>query len=227
MKKKDKIILIIFILITGIILSLISLKGIYLGYQSMQGNNVLKVDNIKEEETSEINNTEIKNDLFVEPIAEFEERITKKPFGIYITSNNSPVQPEKFQGYHTGSDVEYEDVDYEVEVFAIENGRVILSQWVSGYGGVVAISHNIENENVISLYGHLDPESLMSINSEANKGDVIGILGEGGTNETDYERKHLHLGIIKGSKINLRGYVNNEGELSEWYDPVEFLKKIK
>lgn len=224
MRKKNKIILTIFIITIGTILSLVSLKGIYLAYQSMQGDNVLKVDNIKEEETSEINNAEIKNDLFTEPIAEFEKRITKKPFGIYITPQNSPVQPEKFQGYHTGSDVEYEDVDSGVEVFAIENGRVILSRWVSGYGGVVAISHNIENENVVSLYGHLDPESLMSINSEANKGDIIGILGEGGTNETDYERKHLHLGIIKGSAINLKGYVQSEEELNGWYDPVEFLK---
>lgn len=44
------------------------------------------------------------------PIAEFEKRITKKPFGIYITPQNSPVQPERFTGYHTGVDVEYEDI---------------------------------------------------------------------------------------------------------------------
>jgi hypothetical protein len=33
--------------------------------------------------------------------------LQKKPFGIYITPENSPVQPENFTGYHTGIDVEY------------------------------------------------------------------------------------------------------------------------
>ncbi|NQU99099.1 MAG: M23 family metallopeptidase [Parcubacteria group bacterium] len=176
---------------------------------------------------AEVKSEDIENDEneFVEPIAEFVKRITKKPFGIYIEPSSSPVQPEKFQGYHTGSDVEYEDVDYEVEVFAIENGKVILSKWVSGYGGVVAISHNIENENVIFLYGHLDPESLVSINNEVIKGSKIGILGDGETSETDFERKHLHFGIIKGNSIDLKGYVNNESGLGGWYNPVEFLKR--
>ena len=38
-------------------------------------------------------------------------RITKKPFGIFITTQNSPVQPERFSGYHTGVDVEYKDAE--------------------------------------------------------------------------------------------------------------------
>src|SRR5438105_4096773 len=40
------------------------------------------------------------------PIGNSLSRVTKKPFGIYITPQNSPVQPEKFKGYHTGVDFE-------------------------------------------------------------------------------------------------------------------------
>ncbi len=192
-------------------------------------NNVDNNENkININETENNINTEaekVDNNKPIEPIAEFEKRITKKPFGIYITPQNSPVQPERFQGYHTGSDVEYEDVENEVEVFSIADGNVILSRWVSGYGGFLAITHNINNENIISLYGHLNPDSLININSEVKKGDKIGILGRGFTNETDNERKHLHFAILKGSSLDLRGYVQSKGELDKWYNPIDYLNK--
>lgn len=231
MTKKNKIILTIVILIIGIFLSMVSLKGIYLAYRGFMGDDLSdeidfkkKDKEVKGTKEEDLQASEVDNKIFTEPIVEFEKRITKKPFGIYIDPVNSPVQPERFQGYHTGVDVEYEDVKDEIDVLSIADGKIILSRWVSGYGGVVAISHNIENENIISLYGHLDPESLVSINKEINKGDKIGILGDGETNETDYERKHLHFGIIKGGEVDLRGYVNSENELKGWYDPVEFIK---
>ena len=34
------------------------------------------------------------------------QRITKKPFGIFVSPSHSPIQPEKFMGYHTGTDFE-------------------------------------------------------------------------------------------------------------------------
>jgi len=46
------------------------------------------------------------------PVNQFFARITKKPFGVYITPETSPVQPEKFTGYHTGVDVEFVDLEY-------------------------------------------------------------------------------------------------------------------
>src|SRR4030067_1140465 len=49
--------------------------------------------------------TNIKLD-FQPPINRADERVTKKPFGIFITPQNSPIQPEKFSGFHTGADFE-------------------------------------------------------------------------------------------------------------------------
>ena len=43
-----------------------------------------------------------KNKTFTNPISNPLERIIKKPFGIKINPANSPVQPERFSGYHTG-----------------------------------------------------------------------------------------------------------------------------
>ena len=190
------------------------------GFGNNVDNNSLDIEKEQKKEEKEKKKKEL-----TEPIAKFEKRITKKPFGIYIDPASSPVQPEKFQGYHTGVDVEYNDVENEAEVVSMADGKIILSKWVSGYGGLLVISHNINSESIISLYGHLDPDSLMSVDNEVKVGDKIGVLGNGGTNETDYERKHLHFGIIKGDKIDLKGYVKSREELNKWYEPVGFLKQ--
>lgn len=51
------------------------------------------------------------------PLMGPEERITKKPFGVFVTPQNSPVNPERFRGYHTGTDF---------EVFENELNKVLL-----------------------------------------------------------------------------------------------------
>lgn len=159
-----------------------------------------------------------------QPIDEFTSRITKKPFGIFITRENSPVQPERFSGYHTGVDVEYEDKpDVPIPVYAIAPGRVVHSGRAAGYGGVLVISHQIGNEIKLALYGHLDPSSLPKLGREVSVGQQIGILGEGGTRETDGERKHLHFAIVKGQTVNLKGYVQNKQDLGVWEDPLSLL----
>jgi murein DD-endopeptidase MepM/ murein hydrolase activator NlpD len=151
------------------------------------------------------------------PIVDFQNRITKKPFGIYITPENSPVKPEKFTGYHTGVDIEYGDITTNIPVLAIYPGTVIYSGFVKGYGGLVAIQH----PNFISLYGHLKPASLVKNNSKVEINQSIGILGKAYSPETDGERKHLHFAIIKGNKLYFRGYVQNQSELKLWLNPLD------
>ncbi|HAP38082.1 TPA: hypothetical protein DIC29_01735 [Candidatus Shapirobacteria bacterium] len=160
-------------------------------------------------------------EILIEPVVGFKKRITKKFFGTIITPVNSPVNPERFSGYHTGVDVEFDDVEDEVVVEAIFDGEIIYLGNVNGYGGVVAEKIFYKNQYFVVIYGHLDPDSLMKNNMYVKKGDKIGILGEGYSQETDGERKHLHLGIVRGEKVNLRGYVQNKDELSGWMDPLE------
>jgi len=160
------------------------------------------------------------SDRLLPPIAQFKERITKKPFGVYITPKSSPVQPEKFTGYHTGTDVEYQDITADVPVFAITSGIVIFSGHVNGYGGVIIIRHQFQNKDLLALYGHLKPSSLIPKDSVVKAGDTIAILGKGFSSETDGERKHLHFAILKSDKIDFRGYVQKQPELAGWIDPL-------
>lgn len=168
----------------------------------------------------EVPKVDDKKTAIVFPVKEFRERITKKPFGIYITPETSPVQPERFRGYHTGVDAEYGDTAGDVPISAIAAGTIIFSGRVSGYGGVVVIKHSIDNKNYLVLYGHLNPATLAPKNTAVISGQTIGMLGKGNTLETDGERKHLHFGVYTGADLNFKGYVQNKEELKKWIDPL-------
>jgi len=163
---------------------------------------------------------------FVQPLDRANERVTKKKFGTYITPQNSPVQPERFSGYHTGVDIEYGDGNDEVVVMSIADGLVVRSGWVSGYGGALAIKYNIEDKDYIVIYGHLNPDTLTKNGAYIKMGETIGVLGQGYSQETDNERRHLHFAIYTGKDINVRGYVQSQEELKKWLDPVEFFNDI-
>lgn len=163
--------------------------------------------------------------VLVPPVQGFFEGITLKKFGTYITPANSPVQPERFTGYHAGVDAEFTDQpNVDIPVLSVAPGTVELARWVSGYGGVMVIRHEISNLTFLALYGHLRLSSLPAIGDTVGRGQQIAVLGQAGSNDTDGERKHLHFAVLKGQAVDLRGYVQTQGELSAWYDPVQFFQ---
>lgn len=166
---------------------------------------------------------------FVPPVKNASSRITKKPFGIYITPQDSPVKPERFSGFHTGVDFEVlnnRELKEEVTVSAICGGKLALKRIAEGYGGVMAQECLMKNDLVTVVYGHMDMKSIKKpIGSYLSPGEEIGWLGKDQSAETDGERKHLHLGIHKGSSIDLSGYVFQKEELAQWLDPCELVCK--
>lgn len=163
----------------------------------------------------------------VPPIANWQARVTKKPFGIYITPQNSPVQPEKFSGYHTGVDFETfsEEQNIDVPIYAICSGKLLVKEYASGYGGVAVQACKLNGDDVTIIYGHLRLASISAVKGQnLAAGEQIGMLGTGYSTETNGERKHLHLGIHKGTAINILGYVQNQAELSGWLDATKYLK---
>lgn len=165
------------------------------------------------------NVTQIPNTLDF-PINQFKDRITKKPFGIYITPQNSPVQPERFSGYHTGADVEYKDITDDVPVFAVNDGTITLARTASGYGGVMILETEINGQLHSILYGHIRPSSLPTVGQTFKKGDQIGTLGTGYSTETDGERRHLHFAVLSDNRLDIKGYVPTQADLSAWLDPL-------
>ena len=160
------------------------------------------------------------------PVADAKNRITKKMFALFISPQNSPVSPEKFTGYHTGTDFEIfsGEENKDVSVYALCGGRLVLKKYATGYGGVVVQECTLDNQEITVIYGHLKLASIVSVEGAVLKrGDMLGILGKGYSTETDGERKHLHLGIHKGVIVNILGYVQKSSELSSWLDPAKFL----
>jgi murein DD-endopeptidase MepM/ murein hydrolase activator NlpD len=165
--------------------------------------------------------------VLASPIDYTEDRITKKRFGQYISPQNSPVENEKFEGFHTGVDFETDDEEgKDVPVYAICQGYILESKFISGYGGLIAQSCEIKGEPVIVLYGHVDIsyELGVDIGEQVLAGQKITILAEEGKN-TDGGRKHLHLSIRRGEEIDYRGYVETEKELNGWLNFEEYLLK--
>jgi len=159
---------------------------------------------------------------FLPPLEKVAERVTKKKFGDFITPQNSPVQPERFSGYHTGTDFEIfpEETDAEVPVKAVCDGKLALKKTASGYGGVAVQNCMLGGSPVTAIYGHLKISSIkFNAGENISAGDTLGILGKGFSSETDGERKHLHLGFHRGAAVNILGYVQNQTELSGWIDP--------
>ena len=65
-------------------------------------------------------------------------RVTKKPFGILIDSTSSPVQPERFRGYHTGADFEVTSDEEALPVPALCDGEVLTASLLKNGTAVVA-----------------------------------------------------------------------------------------
>jgi murein DD-endopeptidase MepM/ murein hydrolase activator NlpD len=166
--------------------------------------------------------------VFVAPLNDALSRITKKPFGLYVRPGDSPVSPERFQGYHAGVDFETTVAEQgtDVVVRAICTGSLLVKKWASGYGGVAVQACRIGTQDVTVVYGHLRLASVdVALKQEVKQGERIGLLGTGFSAETDGERKHLHLGVHKGTAIDIRGYVQTKTELDQWIDVRQYLAK--
>jgi len=149
------------------------------------------------------------------------DRITKKPFGVYVTPANSLVQPERFTGFHTGTDFETTSAEANTTVptASVCPGTVRSMGVVDGYGGLIILDCTIDSQPVTVLYGHIDlASSTLAVGDTVADGQYIANLAPAYSAGSGGERKHLHLGIHIGSTIEYRGYVQNESELSGWLD---------
>ena len=149
------------------------------------------------------------------PVDEYIERRTFKTFGEYIQ--------DRFSGYHVGDDIEYVDVEEEVPVYAIADGIVDLVSWTSGYGGLMIVRHSVEGEAVTAVYGHIDLSSTeLKSGDQVAKGQIIAHLGDGETQETDNERKHLHFALYQDEEVRIAGYERFADAVDLWINPQDF-----
>lgn len=133
----------------------------------------------------------------------------------------------RFVGYHVAEDVEVSTAgegDTQA-VRAIADGVVVYKNWVSGYGGVVIVEHEIAGETLRALYGHVFIDSVeVEVGDTVTRGEQIAVLGEGETQQADGVREHLHFSVYEGDEIRLPGYVQTVGEIDAWRNPHDVLR---
>lgn len=163
------------------------------------------------------------------PLQRVEDRPKLLTFGLYVTPDpeQNPIDPpERFTGYHTALDLEIfeEEKSVEVPVTAACSGEVVYAGQAEGYGGVIVHRCNVQNEDVTVLYGHIDPSSFsVKVGDVVSTGKFLANLGDDKTAETGDTRKHLHFGVHKGREVVLLGYVQTQGELQNFLDPLPLL----
>lgn len=169
--------------------------------------------------------TEAEKQQLIPPLEKFSQREKLLKFGMYVTPDpdQNPIDPpERFNGYHTALDIEIlpEELNEPVTVYAVCPGKIVSVDVAEGYGGVIIQTCTLNDQEVTILYGHIDPDSYKILQGQdIAAGAPLGNLGADKTPESGGTRKHLHLGIHKGSEIELRGYVQTQAELDDFIDP--------
>ncbi len=165
------------------------------------------------------------------PIDDFALRTKLLTFGLHVTPDpeDNPINPpERFEGYHVATDFEVgtDELNTAVKVYAICTGEVVYSGFTSGYGGLVVQRCTFGKEEVTVNYGHLSLENLPGHGVVLQSGGEIAELAPARSYQSDGNRKHLHLGIHRGTAIDMRGYVQTEADVATFIDPLSVLPDV-
>ncbi|SFE93093.1 murein hydrolase activator EnvC family protein [Alteribacillus iranensis] len=88
-----------------------------------------------------------------------------------------------------------------VPIVAAANGTVVKASYMNGYGNTVMISHNINGQQITTLYAHMSSSSV-SAGQRVSKGDQIGIMGNTGASKGPHLHFEVHEGPWNGAKSN-------------------------
>lgn len=134
--------------------------------------------------------------------------VTYKGNGKFLFPLTSYTKITSPYGYRihpiTGTRKLHSGIDYAApfgtSILAAEDGVVITSGWVNGYGKCVTINHG---GGYVTLYGHCS-SLLVSAGQKVTKGQVIAKVGSTGNSTGN----HLHFEVkVNGSAVNPAGYL--------------------
>jgi len=166
---------------------------------------------------------------WVYPMDSYKERLNLKEFGIFVDDDfyigkESLFPFNRFHGYHAGVDLEIfsGEKTTKVPVYSTSTGQIIFSGNLPGYGGVIL--QNLDNENHTVLYGHVKIDRV-KVGQKFTAGELLTYLGDGFSQETSKERKHLHFAIYEGKNLYFKGHELSLTALNaKWENPSIFLK---
>lgn len=79
---------------------------------------------------------------------------------------------------------------------AAADGEVIYKGWVTGYGNIVVLEHQIRGDTVHTLYAHMNVPSPLEIGAKVRARETVGTVGSTGGRSSG---PHLHFEVMPGS----------------------------
>lgn len=120
-----------------------------------------------------------------------------------ILDNTSMIEEGRF--FHTGIDI---NVPVKTAVHAPLSGQVVISEYeeeIGHYGGKVVLKHNINDQNIYTLYGHLNKDKLPKLEATIKQSESFAEIGDYNSNGNYFH--HLHFQVI-----------TQEGFEQKWYN---------
>lgn len=166
------------------------------------------------------------------PINNYSNRLNFRRFGQLVKPEDSEslICGRPFEGFHTGDDLEISgsEVNQEIPVFSIADGQVLSISKVDGYGGLLIIGYQLNNQTITAYYGHINLKTVkVKENEVVVPGQLLAYLGDQCSQQSGFERKHLHFSLHKGSEIDLLGYITDSSQLKDWLNPYQELIRLK
>ena len=115
------------------------------------------------------------------------------PRGVYTITSYYGYRKDPFTGktaYHDGYDFACAKG---TEIYAADDGTVVIAKYNGGYGNCVTINHG---GGIMTLYGHCSSLNVVS-GQQVKRGDVIAYVGSTGRSTGN----HLHFGVYKNGVL--------------------------
>ena len=115
------------------------------------------------------------------------------PRNVYTITSYYGYRKDPFTGataYHNGYDLACAKG---TEIYAADDGTVVIAGWNGGYGNCVTINHG---GGVMTLYGHCNSLNVVS-GQQVKRGDVIAYVGTSGRSTGN----HLHFTVYKNGNL--------------------------
>ena len=160
------------------------------------------VDNIRKTDNPALNkviNNFTSQPYFTSPFSSPLEKATRSgfSFGQFLGFGKNKIQ-------HLGVDLRAPE---KTDIYAINDGKVVLTVNLSNYGKTVVIDHGL---GIFSLYLHLEKFNV-SNEEIVKRGQLIGLSGDTGYTTAP----HLHFSIrVDGARVDPIDFINTTQELN-------------
>ncbi len=115
------------------------------------------------------------------------------PQGVFRITSYYGNRKDPYTGktaYHNGYDFACAKG---TEIYAVDDGTVVIASWNGGYGNCVTINHG---GGIMTLYGHCSSLNVVS-GQKVKRGDVIAYVGTTGRSTGN----HLHFTVYKNGSL--------------------------